>query len=112
MLKRFGSGSMDDDRLGTEEINPMAGVSNLADVMLVLAVGIMLALIINWKIDVGQQNEVSQIEQEDMTEITDYDSINGDEVSEKLGEDGLEKKGTVYVDPDTGKMYVVVTGEE
>ncbi|MBR2512274.1 MAG: DUF2149 domain-containing protein, partial [Firmicutes bacterium] len=36
-----------------EDANPMSGVSNLADVMLVLAVGIMLALIMNWHISVN-----------------------------------------------------------
>ena len=33
-----------------EGVNPMDGVSNMSDAMLVLAVGIMLALVINWKI--------------------------------------------------------------
>ncbi|MDO4544188.1 MAG: DUF2149 domain-containing protein [Clostridia bacterium] len=42
-----------------EEPNPMEGAANMADVMLVLAVGIMLALIINWKVDLTspQQNQ-------------------------------------------------------
>ena len=34
-------------------VNPMDSVSNLADAMLVLAVGIMLALIINWNVDIS-----------------------------------------------------------
>ena len=33
---------------------PMDGVSNMSDAMLVLAVGIMLALVINWKIDIKE----------------------------------------------------------
>ena len=33
-------------------VNPMDSISNLADAMLVLAVGIMLALIINWNVDI------------------------------------------------------------
>ena len=35
------------------EVNPMDGVANLADAMLVLAVGIMLALILNWNVDIS-----------------------------------------------------------
>ena len=34
-------------------VNPMDSISNLADAMLVLAVGIMLALIINWNVDIS-----------------------------------------------------------
>ena len=34
-------------------VNPMDSVSNLADAMLVLAVGIMLALIINWNVNIS-----------------------------------------------------------
>ena len=108
MLNRFGRGSRRDP-FDEEDINPMAGTANLADAMLVLAVGIMLALIINWKIDVST---VSQITQENMTEVTDYDNVSDDDLSEALGTDGLEEKGTVYMDPETGKMYVVVTEGE
>ena len=64
-------------------VNPMDGLGNLADAMLVLAVGIMLALIINWKVDITAvsaaakpQPEPEQIpiSQEDMQ---DY-AITGD----------------------------------
>lgn len=110
MLKRFGRGEFDGDRFDSEDVNPMGGVSNLADAMLVLAVGLMLALIIAGKVDVKES--VTRVEKENMTEITDYDSVDQNEVTEKLGEDGLEKKGSVYVDPDTGKMYIAVPVEE
>ncbi len=36
-----------------DSVNPMDGLANLADVMLILAVGIMLALVINWNVDIG-----------------------------------------------------------
>ena len=38
----------------TEDINPMNFVSNLSDVMLILAVGIMLALILHWKVEIKE----------------------------------------------------------
>lgn len=113
MLKKFGSRGMDHDRFGGEDANPMAGVSNLVDAMLVLAVGIMLALIINWNIDVSQATTATQIDEDSMTEITDdFDSVSEDDLTEELGEQGLEEAGKVYVDQDTGKMYLVVPNED
>ena len=40
-------------------VNPMDSISNLADAMLVLAVGIMLALIINWNVDISSPTRPS-----------------------------------------------------
>ena len=107
MLRRFGSGNLEDDTFGGEEVNPMSGISTLADAMLVLAVGIMLALVINWNIDVGSSS-VTEIDKSQMSELEDYDAISDDDLSEITGDKGLQEKGSVYVDPDTGKMYVVV----
>ncbi len=45
-----------DDREGGEEVNPMEDVANLADVMLVLAVGMMLALVVAWNVDIASSN--------------------------------------------------------
>lgn len=45
-----------DDREGGKEVNPMEGVANLADVMLVLAVGMMLALVVAWNVDIASSN--------------------------------------------------------
>ena len=39
-------------------VNPMDGLGNLADAMLVLAVGIMLALVLNWKLDLTAVSSV------------------------------------------------------
>ena len=46
-----------------EDFNPMEGMANLADVMLVFACGLILALIINWNVDmttIGQTEEVPE----------------------------------------------------
>lgn len=84
----------------------MSGVSNLADVMLVLAVGIMLALIINWHISVSG-GQVTQMDEGSMKEVdqSEFDKAKGEKGSKK--DSGLEEKGTVYVDKNTGKMYLV-----
>ena len=102
-LKRSGYDSLS----GSDEPNPMSGVSNLADVMLVLAVGIMLALIMNWRISING-GQVTQMKDGALTEV-DSSAIHMGEQSEQ--EDGqqsnLKEKGTVYVDEATGKMYLV-----
>ena len=84
----------------------MDSVSNLADTMLVLAVGIMLALIINWNVDIsaGKTEQAASadpaisFEQDDLTESQDdAKTIEGD----------LTEMGKVYYDQETGTYYIV-----
>ena len=87
-------------------VNPMDSISNLADAMLVLAVGIMLALIINWNVDIsaGTTDKAAStdpsisFEQDDLTESQDdAKTIEGD----------LTEMGKVYYDQQTGTYYIV-----
>ena len=87
-------------------VNPMDSVSNLADAMLVLAVGIMLALIINWNVDIsaGTTDKTAStepaisFEQDDLTESQDdAKTIEGD----------LTEMGKVYYDQQTDTYYIV-----
>lgn len=107
MLKRFGGTKLDSGIFDEEDVNPTSYIPNLADAMLVLAVGCMLALVINWNIHVGGTTGV-QADKTVLTEVKDYDSLTNKDLSNEVNKDGLEEKGTVYVDPNTGKMYVVV----
>ena len=84
-----------------EDFNPMEGMANLADVMLVFACGLLLALIINWNVDVAQ---VAQQQPETKYEV---EGIEGGETQTIEGESKLQEMGTVYMDPETGKYYVV-----
>lgn len=90
-----------------EDINPMDGVANLADVMLVFACGLMLALITYWNVDVsGVTGGVNaDVGQEIVQQQTGSESDN----TEDSGE--YEKYGTVYRDPQTGKLYMVEDGD-
>lgn len=93
-----------------EEANAMSGVSNLADVMLVLAVGIMLALVINWKINVGESS-VSQIDSGQMREVDHSELGSAAESADAIeNNNDLEERGKIYVDRNTGKMYLVEPG--
>ena len=86
------------------EVNPMDGVANLADAMLVLAVGIMLALILNWNVDISAVRGETSLETEEALSFTEED-MTQTEALEGQGE--LEKLGAVYYDPATGLYYII-----
>lgn len=106
MLRRNGSGGLGAQRRQAvrEDINPMATVSNLVDAMLVLAVGIMLALIVSWNLNIAENGQVNDnARKEDaLTDFTEEDIENSDTKSENL-----EKQGNVYYDPETDKYYII-----
>lgn len=85
-----------------EDFNPMEGLANLADVMLVFACGLLLALIINWNVDVSTAGN-SQ-EEQSKYEIEGVDDNSTQTID---GETSLEEMGKVYKDPETGKYYIV-----
>ena len=93
--------------------SPMDNISNLSDAMLVLAVGIMLALVINWKIDIKEvyKGDVQQkvaIEDSKLQEFDTENSTQNNSVSFEDIESKYVKSGTVYTDTFTGKTYVVI----
>lgn len=81
-------------------------MANLADIMLVFACGLMLALIINWNVDIGGTSGKAVAVQQGQ-EVTS--SLQGAETNANPMDDSAqyEKMGTVYKDPVTGKMYLV-----
>ncbi len=85
-----------------EDINPMEGVGNMADAMLVFACGILLALIISWNVEISERGEISQ-------QGTKYEVENiGQQAAQAIDpETELEEMGKVYRDPETGKYYVI-----
>lgn len=85
-----------------DDFNPMEGLGNLADAMLVFACGLLLALIINWNVQVSETGEIEQ--QQDKYEIEGVDENSTQTID---GDTSLEEMGTVYKAPATGKYYVV-----
>ena len=84
-----------------EDINPSAYIVNLADCMLVLACGFLVALISFYNIDVMPateltEDELEQVEPEQMPE----DLLAG-------GGSYFVEAGKVYRDPSTGVLYMV-----
>ena len=87
-------------RLRQEEANPMASVANLADVMLVFACGLMLALILHWNVDLKAIVEI--MDEEQLVEIDDPERV-----EKEVGSQTYQEMGVVYSDPETGNMYVI-----
>ena len=86
----------------TADPNPMDSLSNFSDVMLVLAVGILLALVLHWNVPLGQSGSEAvsgepgtvSIEGSDLTPVKDIP-------------DGSEQIGNVYYDARTGRYYIL-----
>jgi hypothetical protein len=105
MRRKFGKLALA-EVTDAEGENPMDGVANLADVMLVLAVGIMLALVINWNIDVSPEQGAAATSTSEI--ISEIEGFNNGEDTEIDAEGNYEKMDVeVYRDPVTGKLFMV-----
>lgn len=96
----------------SEDVNPMNYISNLADAMLVVAVGLMLALVVAWDIDiVNTVPDSSYVEAGDVEELNEntetLNPTNQDiDGAVSIEDYGLTEYGTVYVD-ENGQLYVI-----
>lgn len=88
--------------LWTDDSKPMDGVSNLSDAMLVFACGLMISVAVKWNVDLKvQQIEImpeQTVDESDLSEI----------ISSESDEETYQEMGKVYMDPETGEMYMVV----
>jgi hypothetical protein len=106
MRRKFGKSLLSEAASSDEELNPMEGLTNLPDVMLVLAVGLMLALVVNWNIDVMPKDS-PEVEPPAIGEEVEVDGIDESEGTELDADSQYVEMGKVYLDPATGKYYVV-----
>jgi hypothetical protein len=90
------------DTESAEDADPRIGLVNLADVMLVFACGLMLALVSYWNLDVSRLTEV--VQSQEVTEVDDIEAMQ-DQLN-SVGS-GYTELGTVYQDPMTGKLYML-----
>ncbi len=110
------------ERFSGESVDPMHYLSNLSDAMLVLAVGMMLALIVHWNVDIstgGRSDNVNgssvAAEGEGGQSIIDRDNaitftpeqLEQMDATEGENDEGMEKLGEVYYDAATGKYYII-----
>ena len=107
MSNYFSRGDSFRSRRAPEEVDTMSSLSNIGDVMLVFACGLMVALVVAWNVDLA---EFTQIEPTQELQSNDIEQI-----TEQLYGEGnaFVEKGKVYQDPTTGKFYLVETeGDE
>jgi len=88
-----------------EEINPTDGLINLVDIMLVFACGLLLSLVMSWNVDLPKQAMEALEMKEDVSRI---DEIKGNIERSETSGTGYEKMGTVFRDPNTGQLYMLV----
>ena len=89
-----------------EDADPMASVANIADIMLVFACGLMMALVTVWNIDF---TPLSQVEDSQLKAIDSPEDMPDD--IDAQGSAYIEK-GTVYQDPKTGKYYMITEDKD
>ncbi|CAH2212462.1 DUF2149 domain-containing protein [Tepidibacter aestuarii] len=99
------------------ELDPLAGMANLMDVMMVFCCGLMVALVLSWNLqnvifDTKTPEERKKMQQK-LQKITAVDK--GTELNEipELNDgsgEGYNQMGTVFQDPKTGKL-ILIEGE-
>jgi hypothetical protein len=79
-----------------EDVNPNSYITNLADCMLVMTVGLLVALVTHYGVDLQQSDEPMIGHEVEM-----------DADGDGKVDDGFEQTGRVYRDSETGKYYMV-----
>ena len=81
-----------------EDVDPNSYITNMADCMLVLMLGFLVALIAYYQIDLENAEK-----QDDIIGI----EINLDENADGEIDAGYQKRGSVYYDESSGEYYMV-----
>ena len=109
MSRLLRQGPETDDPFGeSEDINPMNYIGNLSDAMLVLAVGIMLALVMAFNVQLDQSEEATDAEKraEELQEELDSLKATADENASQVDTSQFREYGRVYMDEE-GNLYVI-----
>ncbi len=107
----FAKSSFDDSAfIDQEDADPRVGLVNLADVMLVFACGLMVALVVNWNIELPQFSEIQQAQDLSEVDQNDIDTMAQDMMSGSGN--GYQQKGIVYEDPTTKKLYMLESTQD
>ena len=101
-------------RASDDDIDPMAGTTNLVDAMLVLALGFLIFVVISWNMqsvifsDMSQDQKQAVMESmKQVSEVTQGQELNDTPDTSQSSGQGFTELGKVYKDPSSGKkMYV------
>ena len=88
-----------------DDSSPAEGIVNIMDVMLVFACGLMVAMIINWNVDIARIAE--DVDLTVGSEVTQVEELQQEMIENMESEAGYEKMGILYKDPISGKMYML-----
>ena len=99
-------GGLRERRAQGGDVDPMGSIANIADIMLVFACGLMMALVTVWNIDFTPLSEL----QDDQLEAIDAPEDMPEDI-DAAGSAYVEK-GTVYQDPKTGKYYMITEDKD
>lgn len=91
---------------GEEDADPRVGLVNLADVMLVFACGLMVAIVSRWNVNLADVERVNE------TEMQAVDNVQEMVEEMKSGTGGYDDRGRVYEDPETGQLYLLSEVEQ
>ena len=97
-----------------DDIDPMAGTTNLVDAMLVLALGFLIFVVISWNMqsvifsDMSQNQKQAVMESmKQVSEVTQGQELNDTPDTSQSSGQGFTELGKVYKDPSSGKLIMV-----
>ena len=97
-----------------DDIDPMAGTTNLVDAMLVLALGFLIFVVISWNMqsvifsDMSQDQKQAVMESmKQVSEVTQGQELNDTPDTSQSSGQGFTELGKVYNDPSSGKLIMV-----
>ncbi|MHB1127597.1 MAG: DUF2149 domain-containing protein [Bacillota bacterium] len=100
--------------LAEEDLDPLAGLSNMVDVMLVFACGLIAALVLSWNLQsVFLQDKSPEARQRLLQAIQQVVSLEQGKELDQVPDvgsgagSGYQEMGTVYRDPKTGKLIMI-----
>lgn len=101
-------------RSSDDDIDPMAGTTNLVDAMLVLALGFLIFVVISWNMqsvifsDMSQDQKQAVMESmKQVSEVTQGQELNDTPDTSQSSGQGFTELGKVYKDPSSGKLIMV-----
>ena len=99
MMRRRNSTSLARSRAraAEEDVNPNAYLTNLTDCMLVMVVGLLIALVAHYGVDLQQEEQP----------LTGQEVIMDEDDDGLVDEETYEETGKVYRDKETGNYYLV-----
>ena len=101
-------------RASDDDIDPMAGTTNLVDAMLVLALGFLIFVVISWNMqsvifsDMSQDQKQAVMESmKQVSEVTQGQELNDTPDTSQSSGQGFTELGKVYKDPSSGTLIMV-----